>query len=72
MTLAGSESVPAAQPAEPPERHQVLRQRGERRLKSLTDRAEEDSFYGTVSVELTFQQGRITLVRHTVIGTDRS
>jgi len=63
---------PAARlPAGRSEHNRSLRQRGRRRLDDLIDAAERDNLYGTVGVELTFERGRITLVRFTVNHTDR-
>jgi len=64
LPYAGAENKPS-------ERHSILRRRGAKLLKSLTDQAEQNSLYGTVSVELTFQRGQIILVRHGTNGTER-
>ena len=48
-----------------------MRSKSHQRLNALTDRAEADSFYGVVGVEVTFEAGRITTVRHRIEGTDK-
>jgi len=58
-------------PAGRSEHNRSLRQRGQRRLNDLIDAAERDNLYGTVGIELTFERGRIVLVRFTANHTDR-
>lgn len=42
-----------------------------RRLQGLVEEAEENNLYGLVSIEVGFENGRITTVRRRIDGTDK-
>lgn len=49
-----------------------LRHQAHRQLDRLADLMEAEEGHGSVGVELTFERGRIVMVRRTVNGTERS
>lgn len=49
----------------------AMARKSHHRLKDLTEQAERDNFYGSVAVEVYFENGRITAVRRRSDGTDK-
>lgn len=55
------------------EHNTPMRERAHRRLDELIDYARgSDRFYGSVSVEVQFEAGKITTVRRGIHGTDKN
>lgn len=70
---AASATTTAEKP-EPPamsEHNNPLIQTAHRRLDELALDAQRNRFYGTMSIELIFEAGKVTTIRRCMAGTDK-
>ena len=62
----------AAKPSPLGDGQTALKNMAHNRLDELFEQAESDKIYGTVGVEVNFEQGRATTVRRVLNGTDKA
>jgi len=53
------------------EHNRSLLARAHQRMNELVEQAEAEGFYGVVSIEATFEAGRINTIRRRIDGTDK-